>query len=104
LNGFTEIALTKLDVLDSFDKIMVCTSYEVDGFKTKHLSEVAHRLQDVTPVYESLPGWLEPCSDIEHFDELPARAARYVQTLSDIMETPIKIVSTGPARHQYVAR
>ncbi|NOZ09388.1 MAG: adenylosuccinate synthase [FCB group bacterium] len=104
INGFTEIALTKLDVLDELDEIKICTAYEVDGQRTKHFSEVLHRLAEVTPIYESIPGWCEPTTDIEHFDELPARAERFIRILSDIMETPIKFVSTGPEREQLISR
>ncbi len=104
INGFTEIALTKLDVLDDFEELKICTAYKVDGQHTKHFSEVLHKLEEVTPVYESVPGWCEPTTYIEHFDELPARAERFIRILSDLMETPIKFVSTGPEREQLISR
>ncbi len=103
VNGLTEVALTKLDVLDELDEIKICTAYEVDGQQTKYLSEVLYRLEDVKPVYETLPGWCEPTTQIEHFDELPVRAERFIRILSEIMETPIKLVSTGPEREQLIS-
>lgn len=104
LNGLSEVALTKLDVLDDFEEIQICTAYELNGKITKNMSEVLHCLQDVKPVYESFPGWQFSTASIEHFEELPARAARYIQLLETLMDTPIKIVSTGPERDQLITR
>ena len=104
LNGFNEIALTKLDVLDTFENIKVCVGYEIDGEMTRQVSEVLYRLESVQPVYDTLPGWNEPTAHIEHYDELPPRAKQYCQFLSELMDTPIKIISTGPERNQIIVR
>jgi adenylosuccinate synthase len=104
LNGFTEIALTKLDVLDTFEEIKICVAYEVDGKKILNLSEVGHRLEDVTPIYETFKGWVESTNKTEHFDELPLRAQEYVNYLSEICKTPVKIISIGPERNEIISR
>ena len=104
VNGFNEIALTKMDVLDTFDEIKVCTAYQVDGVTLQNLSVVIYRLEDVIPVYESLKGWEMSTTEIEHYDELPLRAQQYIQFLSEVMETPVKIISVGPERNQIISR
>ncbi|MBC8214019.1 MAG: adenylosuccinate synthase [Candidatus Marinimicrobia bacterium] len=104
INGFTEVALTKLDILDTFEEIKVCVEYEINGKTTKSLPSVMHRLDEVKPIYETIPGWNKPTCEVEHFNELPLRAKEYIGYLSDLMETPIKIISIGPERNQIISR
>ena len=104
VNGFTEIALTKLDILDNFDEIKVCTAYELDGKLIKNFSEVIYKLDQVTPIYESLTGWSNPVENIDHIDNLSNRAGQYIHFLEELVDTPIKLVSSGPERHQIFTR
>ncbi|GAC1446765.1 MAG: adenylosuccinate synthase [Pyrinomonadaceae bacterium] len=100
LNGFTCVALTKLDVLDTLDEIKVCVGYRLDGRELESLPSVAHDLRRVEPIYTSLPGWQTSTvgtTDIEH---LPSNARAYVNFLSHEIGVPIGLVSTGPDRNE----
>ena len=74
VNGLTDVALTKLDILDHFEEINVCVAYKVDGKEIKNMSEVLHRLENVEPIYESQKGWMSTTTGIEKFEELPQAA------------------------------
>ena len=86
INSFTEIALTKLDVLDTFDEVKVCTEYDTDG----------------KPVYAVLPGWLTDISKVTTLDGLPEKAKALVDLVEKEVGVPIRIVGTGAERHSYV--
>ncbi len=95
--GVTEIALTKLDVLDEFDEIRVCTGYKV-GKKVLNVFPVdSDVLEKCKPVYKTFPGWNSSTAG-SSLDELPAAAVSYIQALEELTECRIKMVSTGPAR------
>jgi adenylosuccinate synthase len=100
INGLTEIALTKLDILDNFKIIHVCTHYEFKGKKIIRMSEVLNYLDEVTPVYKQFKGWNCSIEKISSFDDLPQEAKVYINFLSYEVGVPIKIISIGPKRHQ----
>jgi adenylosuccinate synthase len=104
LNGLDEIALTKLDVLDEFDEIPVCTSYKVRGetWKTFPAFAVAHN--DYQPEYRTFKGWKSSTVGITSFDALPQEARDYVRFLEDETETRASIISTGPRREETIIR
>ncbi|HEX6083034.1 MAG TPA: adenylosuccinate synthase [Thermoanaerobaculia bacterium] len=104
LNGLDEIALTKLDVLDEFDEIPVCTSYKVRGetWKTFPAFAVAHN--DYQPEYRTFKGWKTSTAGITSFDDLPQEARDYVRFLEDETETRASIISTGPRREETIIR
>ncbi|HVG23460.1 MAG TPA: adenylosuccinate synthase [Thermoanaerobaculia bacterium] len=104
LNGLDEIALTKLDVLDEFDEIPVCTSYKVRGktWKTFPAFAVAHN--DYQPEYRTFKGWKTSTAGVTSFDELPQEARDYVRFLEDETETRASIISTGPRREETIVR
>ena len=104
LNGLDEIALTKLDVLDEFDEIPVCTSYKVRGetWKTFPAFAVAHN--DYQPEYRTFKGWKTSTVGITSFDDLPPAARDYVRFLEDETETRASIISTGPRREETIIR
>jgi len=104
LNGLDEIALTKLDVLDEFDEIPVCTSYKVRGetWKTFPAFAVAHN--DYQPEYRTFKGWKTSTAGITSFDDLPQEARDYVRFLEDETETRASIISTGPRREETIVR
>ncbi|HAA56550.1 MAG TPA: adenylosuccinate synthase [Myxococcales bacterium] len=104
VNGLTQLALTKLDVLTGFETIKVCTHYEVNGERIEHLPTNGKLLKDAVPVYKDVPGWTEDLTDVRTFDDLPKAARDYVLMLEEIAEIPISIVSVGPKRVQAVLR
>jgi adenylosuccinate synthase len=104
LNGLDEIALTKLDVLDEFEEIPVCTSYKVRGetWKTFPAFAVAHN--DYQPEYRTFKGWKTSTVGITSFDDLPQEARDYVRFIEDETETRAAIISTGPRREETIVR
>ena len=104
INGFNEITMTKLDILDQFDEIKVCTHYEVDEIKSNNLSTFINDLDRVTPIYKTIKGWNSSTVGIQSFDDLPANAKKYILYLEDILNVPIKHISTGPKRNDIIAR
>jgi adenylosuccinate synthase len=104
VNGFTELALTKLDVLTGFDEIPVATSYRYHGRVLHDFPTVCEILQECEPVYERLPGWHEPLSDCREFSELPRAAQQYVRLIEDELGIPITMISVGPSDEQNLWR
>ena len=104
INGFNEITMTKLDILDLFEEIQVCTHYEMDGIKSNNLSAFINDLDKVTPIYESINGWNSSTVGIRLFEELPTNAKKYILFLEDVLNTPIKQISTGPKRNDIIVR
>ncbi|PYS38025.1 MAG: adenylosuccinate synthase [Acidobacteria bacterium] len=102
INGFSSVALTKLDVLDALDEIKVCIGYRLDGRELESLPAVSHDLRRVEPVYETLPGWKSSTLGVTELDELPKAARAYVDFLSDKIGVEIGLVSTGPERTQTI--
>jgi adenylosuccinate synthase len=102
VNGIRDIAITKLDVLDDFDEILVCTGYEYRGKRLKTFPTDLQSLESITPAYESFPGWKEPLSRCRSWGDLPPRARAYVEALARLTETRIWIVSVGPRRDQSI--
>ncbi len=102
INGFTSVALTKLDVLDTLDEIKVCTAYQLDGQMLDSFPAVAQDLRRVEPVYETIPGWKTSTEGVSEMNDLPAAARAYVDFLSDQIGVSIGLVSTGPERAQTI--
>ena len=102
INGFTSVALTKLDVLDTLDEIKVCTGYQLDGRMLDSFPAVSQDLRRVEPTYETLPGWKTSTEGISEMNALPAAARDYVDFLSDQIGVGIGLVSTGPERAQTI--
>lgn len=102
INGIDEAAITKLDVLSHFEKIKVCTGYEIDGKLLKSFPTDVQQLEKITPVYEELPGWNTNISEAKGFDELPAATKDYLKFISDSCKFKISIVSVGPKRDQTI--
>ena len=103
MNGVTDVALTKMDVLDTFEKIKVCTGYMIDGEYYSYLPETL--LQErAKPIYEEFDGWMEDTSKCRTWDELPEKAKAYVLALEKLMNTKITYISVGPKREQLIVR
>jgi len=98
LNGISGLSLMKLDVLDSFEKIFICTGYKIG--KRIH-SEPPMALEDfyrIEPQYEEMEGWNRPLKDIRKFDDLPENAKKYIGRIEELVGIPAAIISTGPDR------
>jgi len=102
LNSLTEIALTKLDVLDSFDTIKVCVAYEANGERFTYPPYHQSVLHDAIPLYEEFKGWNTDITHATSADELPAAAQAYVEFLAEQIGVPIRVVGVGPGREQFV--
>ena len=102
INGLTGVALTKLDVLDAFDTIQICTGYEHNGKKLAELPASLDVLANCRPVYEEMPGWRTPISDARSFAELPEKAQNYVRRLEELIGCPIVLISVGARRDQTI--
>ncbi|KPL02597.1 MAG: adenylosuccinate synthetase [candidate division Zixibacteria bacterium SM1_73] len=102
INGITKIALTKLDVLDAFDKIKVCVGYKYKNRLITEFTPDLHILENCKPVYEELPGWQKNTHGITDFKDLPGKAKKYLDYISEKLETPIFLISTGSKRDQTI--
>ncbi len=101
LNGFTGLAVTKLDVLDGWDELMIAVAYDVEGERVTSLPDT-RVMERATPVYETWPGWKEPTTGARHWNDLPLNARRYIERLADLAETPVRFVSVGPQREAII--
>jgi adenylosuccinate synthase len=102
LNSLSEIALTKLDVLDSFEQVRVCVAYEIDGTRYDHMPYHQSVLHKVKPVYETFEGWKTDLTHATSLADLPANARRYVDFLAEQSGVPVSLVGVGPGREQFV--
>ncbi len=103
LNSLSEIALTKLDVLDTFETVKVCVAYEAGGERFVHPPYHQSVLHQVTPVYEELPGWRTDLTGVTSLAEMPAAARDYVAFLAEQVGVPVGLVGVGPGREQFVS-
>ncbi|MBB3174302.1 adenylosuccinate synthase [Endobacter medicaginis] len=98
VGGVHGLALTKLDVLDGFDTLRICTGYELDGAHLSHFPAGQAAQARVTPVYEEIPGWSETTRGARSWAELPAQAIKYVRRIEELVEAPVTLLSTSPER------
>jgi adenylosuccinate synthase len=96
--GVDGITLTKLDVLDGFDEIKICTGYSLDGKVLDHLPAAAQAQARLTPVYETLEGWKESTQGARNWAQLPANAIKYVRRVEELIGAPVALLSTSPDR------
>ena len=102
VNGLTDLAVTKLDVLDTFAEIPVGTAYELDGVPCTEMPAAVDRLERVRPVYEVLPGWRTPTGEARTLADLPREARAYLDRLETLAGAPIRYVSVGTRRDQII--
>jgi len=102
LNGLTGIAITKLDVLGGLESIQICTGYEYNGKILHNFPASLNILSRCKPVYETVPGWSEDISDIRAIEDLPEDARNYLNRIEELIETPIQLISLGPARDETI--
>ena len=104
INGLNELTLTKMDVMDGFETIKVCTSYRINGEETTVFPLALKKLESVEPVYTELQGWDKDISGITEWEELPEAAKEYIAFIEDYIGVPFKIISTGPKRSETILR
>ncbi len=102
VNGLTGLAVTKLDVLDTFAEIPVCVGYRLDGEAVDSMPADVERIERVEPVYETLPGWRKEIAAVRRLADLPAAARAYVDRLQDLAGAPVRYVSVGTRRDQII--
>jgi len=106
VNGLTEIALTKLDVLDGFKELPVCVAYNVKGKHIKEMPASLTQYREAVPVYKVLPGWESIPSKVWDlgYDSFPKTLKEYISFIEKEVKCPVKIVSVGPQRHETIIR
>ncbi|HLF76555.1 MAG TPA: adenylosuccinate synthase [Dehalococcoidia bacterium] len=102
INSVTSVAVTRLDVLDPFPSIQVCTAYKIDGRLVETPPASVTAFERAQPQFEEMPGWGTDCTHARKFEELPENAQRYVRRLGQLIGRPIEIVSVGPEREQVI--
>ncbi|MTI86748.1 MAG: adenylosuccinate synthase [Balneolaceae bacterium] len=102
LNGINELTLTKMDVMDGFEEIKVCTSYKINGEETTTFPLCLNEIENVEPVYTSLPGWKNSIEGITDWDKLPSTAKSYIRYVEEYLGVTFKIISTGPKRNETI--
>jgi adenylosuccinate synthase len=102
VNGLTGLAVTKLDVLDSFSEIPVGTMYRLDGHTCEEMPAEVDALGRVEPVYEMLPGWSQPTGSARDLTDLPSAARAYLDRLEALSGVPVRYVSVGTRRDQII--
>ena len=101
-SGVKGIALTKLDVLDGFEVLKICTGYELDGKMLDYLPTAADQQARCAPVYEEMPGWSESTEGARSWADLPANAIKYVRRVEELIECPVALLSTSPEREDTI--
>ena len=106
VNGLTEIALTKLDILNGFKKLPICIEYDINGKRIKEMPASLSQFRHAKPIYNTLPGWEELPNNVwdKGFDALPEALKNYISYIEEQVECPVTIVSVGPQRHETIIR
>ncbi len=104
INGINEITLTKMDVMDGFEEIQVCTSYKIDGEETTVFPLSLDEIEKIEPVYTSLSGWDKDITGMTKWDELPENAKEYIYFIEEYLGVKLTIISTGPKRTETIVR
>ena len=102
INGIDSIALTKLDVFTTIEKLKICVAYKYKGNVLKNFTTNMKVLQNCEPVYEELDGWWDDITKVKAYDKLPNNAKKYLRRIEDLLQVPISIISIGPKREQTI--
>ncbi len=104
INGISEIALTKIDVLDALPSLKIATGYEIHRDKTSEFPRRVELLEVARPIFETLPGWMGSTSGVRDYGALPDNAKRYIARIEELIEVPVTILSTGVGREDTILR
>jgi adenylosuccinate synthase len=102
VNGLSDLAVTKLDVLDTLPELKICTGYEIDGDVHEDFPSDLLALEKVVPRYETYPGWRTSTASARALSDLPSEARRYLDRIESLVEAPITYVSVGTRRDQII--
>ncbi|MEE9583492.1 MAG: adenylosuccinate synthase [Dehalococcoidales bacterium] len=102
INGFTGVAITRLDVLDNLPQLKICVAYRLDGKTINHFPASTTDLQRCQPIYEELAGWQTSTNHAREFDELPPQARHYITRLEELISCPTNLICVGAAREQTI--
>jgi len=102
LNSLTEIALTKLDIMDTLETVKICVAYDIDGQRIEKMPYHQTDFHKATPIYEEFPGWQTDISQITDPNDLPKEAQEYVKAIEKFCGVPVSLIGVGPGRKQYV--
>ncbi|HEX2619441.1 MAG TPA: adenylosuccinate synthase [Phototrophicaceae bacterium] len=102
INGFTEIVLTKLDILSGFDEVKIAVAYDLNGERLEYPPSTVEEMELITPIYETMLGWDADVTGLRRMEDLPENARNYVNRVAELCDTPIYTVSVGPERDQLV--
>jgi adenylosuccinate synthase len=102
VNGLTDLAINKLDILSGFPELKICVAYDIDGKITEDFPMTLVEAERAKPIYETLPGWKEDLRGMTTFDELPANAKRYIARIEALAEVPAALLSVGPGREETI--
>jgi adenylosuccinate synthase len=104
MNGITELALTKLDILSGLDGLRICTAYSYRGERLDEFPQDTEVLAQCQPIYEDVPGWMEDVQPVRRFNDLPAATRGYIARIEQFAQAPVTMASVGPEREQLVMR
>jgi adenylosuccinate synthase len=104
VNGFTSLVITRLDILDVLPSLKICTAYKLDGKTIDYFPASIAALEKCEPVYEELPGWEKPTGKSRVFNDLPAKAQKYIRRLEEIIGCPVSLISVGARREETIVR
>jgi len=104
VNGLDALAITKLDVLDGFEKVKIAVAYDVDGKRLDEMPSDPEQLERAKPVYEELPGWSEKVGHLRTWDDLPKLARSYLKRIEELTEVKVIGVSVGADRGETILR
>lgn len=102
INGVTQIVMTKADILDSLEELMVCKSYLINGEEMKQVPFQMNRM-NIEPVYQNFEGWNTDISSVNNFETMPAKMKTYIDYINNYLNVPVKFISNGPGRDQIVS-
>ena len=102
INGLTSLALTKFDVLDHLDEILICTAYERNGQTVSSFPTSLSALEECKPVYQAMPGWKQPLSQVRSPEALPTNAKKYIDYVAEFLDVPVALISVGKERSETV--
>jgi len=102
INGFTGVAITRLDILDALAQLKICVGYKLDGDKIDYFPASVAALERCQPIYKELAGWQTPTSHIQEYEQLPVEARRYIAKLEELLSCPVNLISIGARREQII--
>ncbi|MAF86035.1 MAG: adenylosuccinate synthase [Dehalococcoidales bacterium] len=104
INGFTGIAITRLDILDTLPHLKICVGYKLKGKTIDYFPSSITALEKCQPIYEELAGWQTPTSDIRQYEQLPLPARQYIARLEELLPCPVSLISVGAEREQTILK